>query len=539
MNILLIIPRFNLTNEISYSYLFPIGMGYIASAIKNAGYELDCINLNHVGGRIDKILNPLLNSKNYSIVLTGGTSVIYTMIDLILNVVSTHPSHPKTILGGLIITTEPEVVFKTLKPDLGVVGEGEETVVELLDCLKKNKNLKSVRGIIYMEDNGNLIKTEKREAANNIDSLPFPDLDSLGYEAYLENLRSTVHYTMNTLDYPRTYFILGSRSCPFQCTFCYHDNKYRERSIGNIFQELQERVKKYRINLVFMYDDCFSLNHKRVYGFCDKIKKLQEEVGWEIKWATSLTVRGITLELLKAMKDAGCISVGYGFESYSVEVLKSMRKPITPKEIDKALKYTFESKIAIAANFIFGDIMETKETANETLNYYKQHCKGQIGLGFIQPYPGTEIYNHCIREGIIKNKSDFLKNKLELLKGGINMTYKMTDKEINMLNQELLRAVSKHSKFTRPFKIIKLRKNIYNLHCKCPFCGEKISYENLPVTNKFYFGFFTTCKRCFMRFFLVSSFQRIAYRYYFVSWGVRENIRKIENIFKKRKISIK
>ena len=115
---------------------------------------------------------------------------------------------------------------------------------------------------------------------------------------------------------------------------------------------------------------------KRLLEFCDGIKKLKSEISWDLKWSPQLTVHSVDGDLLKIMKEAGCELISYGFESFSPIVLKSMGKPITPQQIDNAIKETLKAKIAIQANFIFGDIAETKETAEETLNYWKNHCKG-------------------------------------------------------------------------------------------------------------------------------------------------------------------
>ena len=97
------------------------------------------------------------------------------------------------------------------------------------------------------------------------------------------------------------------------------------------------------------------------------------------------------------------------------------KEKITPEKIDFAFKETLKSKIGIQGNFIFGDIAETKETAKETLNYWKKNAQAQISLGFVEPYPGSDIYFHCVKKGLIKDKIDFIQNKKHMEEINLNM----------------------------------------------------------------------------------------------------------------------
>jgi len=509
--ILLIIPRYRLTNKKDYLYTFPVGMAYISSVLKKAGYEVDCLNLNHHEGPIRSIIAGFLNKKNYDFVGTGNNALGYNITKIILGSVKEHPSKPKTILGGPIITTQPELYFRDLEPDFGILGEGEDTITELLEALAKKKDIKNVKGIIYRRGK-DIITTGKREPIGNLDSLPFPDFEGFGFSQYLDNLRTNIFHNYNPFDYPRTYPILGSRSCPFNCTFCYHDSRYRERSIDNIIQELELAVKKYKINIIIIYDDCFAVNPDRIKDFCKKIKVLQEKVGWKFKWSPQLTAKNVTPELLELMKDAGCDTVSYGFESYSPEVLKSMRKPVTSEQINCAFKETLKAGLPIQANFIFGDRAETKETYKETLRYWKNNAQGQIFLDFIQPYPGSEIYKHCVKKGIIKNELEFIKNFSPA--NILNMTDSMSNKEFNVLIKEVIDASSKYSKFVKPLSLKKISENNYSVGVKCPFCSQAIEYKNCYIENKYSYSFNLVCRNCHMRFFVASPFRFFANRYH-------------------------
>ncbi len=534
-NILIVIPRYNLTNEPDYCYAMPLGLGYISAVLKREKYDVDCLNLNHYHGTIKHLMEEKLDKKKCDFVCTGNNALGYAVTEKIINSVRSHRSHPKFILGGLIITAEPETVFRLLKPDFAVIGEGEETIVELLEYLQKNKDLRKVKGIGFRDERGKIVFTEKREPIADLDSLPYPDIKGFEFEKQLENLPGHYHYLWEeTPDHPRPYAIMGNRGCPFNCTFCYHEGKYRQRSIDSIIRELRYAVNKFKINTVVLYDDCFSADRKRVYGFCDKIKKLRKEISWDLKWTCQLTVQNVDREMLMKVREAGCDMISYGFESFSSEVLKSMRKPITPEMVSKAFYETVNAKIGIQANFIFGDVAETAKTAYETLNWWKKNCKGQVNLGFIQPYPGSEIYKHCLRKGIIKDKADFIKNQIST-EHWYNMTDKMSDKEISQLRRDLLDARVKYYTCVRPISI-RITGNRCNLKVKCPFCGNINLYNNCEMKSRYFYYYLLFCKECHMNFKVVSFIRKIAFKYHSQLKVVRDLQLKMSEFLKKRKM---
>lgn len=539
MKILVVVPRYNLTNKKNYDYSFPFGLGYISSVMKKAGYEVDCLNLNHLDGSAEYLVSKALNSKKYDAVCSGHMGIGYAIIEKIIHSSKNHITKPKIIIGGSIMTAESKLMFESLKPDFGVIGEGETTIIELLECIEKNKNpdknLDNVKGIIYWK-NGKSAFTKPREIIKDLDSIPIPDFEGFNFEEQLDNMTANSS-PYGLFDYPRVYPILCSRGCPFQCTFCYHSigMRYRTRSINNVVQELKNAIKKYKINTILIYDDLFSINKERLYEFCRRIKKILKELKWECKWACQMSVQNVDDEMLTTLKEAGCYAISYGFESYSPIVLKSMKKPITPQQIDNAVKLTMKHKLIMQGNFIFGDVAETKETAKETLDFWKKNCKGQIYIGFIQPYPGSEIYAHCVEKGIIKDRLDFIKNKMNIT-NWFNMTDKMTDEEVLQLRKEILKARRKYSNFMVPIKTRKEEKeNRYSFLVKCPFCKEKIFYRNFTLQDKIVYTVWTSCKNCKMRFGITSPVYKFGLEHYEkIDFLRRQYLTIRNNILKKR-----
>ena len=534
MKILLIIPRYNLTNKISYEYAFPIGLGYISSVLKKEGHYVTCLNLNHLNGAVEHLINQALNEKDYDFVCTGHMGIGYEIIGKIIIAARKHNSMPKIIIGGALITSESELMFNSLKPDFGILGEGDITLIELLNCLEKAGDLKKIDGICYRDKEGKLIFTKKRAPIMNLDSIPFPDLEGLGFEEYLKNQNNDAGF--QALDYPRPYTILCSRGCPYQCTFCYHSIgiKYRMRSLDNIFKEIEEAIKKYDINALIILDDLFSIDERRLYDFCKRIKKISEKYKIDLKWGCQLSVNNVSEKMLRILKDSGVNVASCGFESFSSIVLKSMKKPITPEQIEKAVKLVFEVGMGLQGSFIFGDTAETKETAKETLDWWKKNCKGQIKLGFIQPYPGSEIWNHCIKKGIIQDKLDFIKNRISHT-NWLNMTDKMTNEEILQLKKDILNARRDYYPYVIPSKIKRTFNNRYEVAVKCPFCKEKINYKNCLIENRIRFNIWTPCRKCNMRFFIVNRLSKFESDFYQQLDFLRRNYLYLrDRILKKR-----
>ncbi len=497
MKILLVLPRMNETKEINYNYTFPLGLCYISAILKKEGYDVDCLNTNHKTGTLDEIMKLELRKKNYDVVATGGIWFCYKAIKEIVDATRTHSPTSAIIVGGNIVTSDVSLAMNNLKPDVGIIGEGEEIIVELLKCIEENGTHYGVKGITFFSGD-ELVVTEQRVPMNDINTLPYPDLDGFEYGKYIDEMFTTQFYYNNFLDYPRSYSILGSRGCPFNCTFCYHSFKHRLRNVDSMIEELKWAIDRYKINIVSVNDDVFALDKKRLEEFCDKIKPLN------LTWTCQLFVGSVDENILKKLKESGCRIISYGFESYDENVLKSMKKPITPQQIDFAFKETIKAGIAIQANFIFGDIVETKESVIKTLNYWKENCEGQVHLGFIHPYPGSEIFNYCVKKGIIIDKLNFASeaSKKEQL---VNMTDSITNEELLTLANELKRIkMSGFYKVSIPKYIIKTdRQDRYEVEIDCPFCRKTTIYKNYFLKEKTFYRDYVVCRNCNKRFYIL------------------------------------
>jgi len=478
MKILLIAPKYD---------LFPVGIAYVASSLKKAGHDVHC----HAYENPEKLRGKL--GDNFDLAATGGLSSQFKAIKEIVSVVKS--TNTRIIIGGGIVTSEPELISRALEVDYAVIGEGEVTTVQLLDCLVRNGDLSFVDGIGYFEGK-KFLQTKGRKQNDALDDLPDPDLDGFNYIDFLDNAKPSGTYYYDIYDHPREYPLVASRSCPFLCTFCYHPagNKYRQRSIKSIMEELKVVIPKYRINIVSLYDELFSYKEDRVYEFCREFKAFTSTLSWEVKWICQMRVSGLKAEMLDAMEKSGCFMICFGFESYSPVILKSMKKGTTPDQIHYATHAMIDRNISIQGGFIFGDKAETLQTAKETLDFWKDHVEAGIMLGYILPCPDSEMYRHCIRKGLIKDRLHFIENDMCKL---INMT--------ELSEDEFLKLRSLLFKYNHRYWPSAINKSMEpdTLIVRCPHCREIIRYNNFKVAGRL-FQRIMYCRNCRKRFLAVS-----------------------------------
>jgi len=515
MKVLLVVPRYANTRSPDYGYLFPLGLAYISSAMKAAGHQVTCINLNHYQGPTAGLVKRALDESAFDVLCSGHLGFGVEALQQIVEAARRHPSHPRVVLGGIIVTSAPETMIRYLRPDVAVLGEGEETVVELLATLEKGGAISGVRGLGYLDDRGRLVLTPPRDPPADLDALPWPDFEGLGFRALLDNSFCNVHPFYIFTDHPRFYPLIGSRGCPFGCTFCYHPERYRARSIPDIMRELRENVPRYDVNAIFLYDDLLNASRPRLEEFCREMIRLREELERNLRWLCQLSVMNVDREMIRMLKEAGCYAVGYGFESMSRRVLKSMHKHISPEAIQRAFTLTVAAGLILHANFIFGDPAETIETAETTLDFWERTCQGQVFLGFVQPFPGSEIYRRCLERGIISDALTFIRRGMGFKYSAnyINMTDTMTKAQFQALRRRLIRSQMRYYRFVRPTSLRRTQGNLYEVALRCPFCEREILYRNFLIPHRLNYSIWMNCTFCNRRFNLLSLFRLMMNRF--------------------------
>ena len=530
MKVLLVIPRYN--NAWGEFYQFPLGLGYITSAMKSAGHDVTVVNLNHTREEIQDTISNKIRDIDPDVCATGALS---PFINLIGDIFSFSRQAKKSIIniaGGGVVSGEPDVILDAADIDIGVVDEGEETIRELLEHIESNTDLHRVKGIVFREQDGTIVRTPPRPQIKNLGALAWPDYEALQVEENIKHQRALDCYFFHThpTSEPRCVDMISSRSCPFKCTFCFHPtgNTYRERPLDDFFNELDFLIEKYHINMIGITDELFSLKKSRLLEFCRRIKP------YKIQWLIQLHVKSATPEAIRALKEAGCSSISYGIESMSPTILDSMKKKSTVAEIEHALELTYRNKIDIQGNLLFGDSAETLETANESMHWWAHNRKYQINLTPLMVFPGSPDYLEALRDGLIKDEDrlDFVKD----IPININIS-RMNDKNLDMLRFQVcvfFRSLLNLAP-VRSFDVSKKqapgRDTAYDIHWDCPRCSHHNDYIGAVLPADARQTMRLTCRSCRSRWDIENRFYRSPYTHRISDSECFERIKTAESLF--------
>ena len=306
------------------------------------------------------------------------------------------------ILGGVHISTYPVLPDPF---DLGVIGEGEETMRELLEAKDFSADsLRPIRGICFRES-GHLVTTQPREFITPIDRIPIPDRDMVDLNYYLQK-RVLVPY-----QFARTLSIITSRGCPFSCTFCSTKifwKRYRVFSAERVVEEIGQLINKYRAEVIHIFDDLFIGDRKRL----SEIHRLMLERGLAGRAKFMCLARSDILDdqTMKILKDINVVVVGIGMESGCDSMLRYLKRGTATIEsnrnaIDLATKY----RIPVMGSFMVGNPGETEEDLLKTLEFIRgyRYSPFLLPLSYISAaFPGTEFWNYAISKGIDVERYD-------------------------------------------------------------------------------------------------------------------------------------
>ena len=384
--------RFNLVIDIYQ----PLGLGYIAAVLEKAGYIVGIIDAKVEHLSEDEIIGRLLSFNPGIIGITATTPDFCSAVSLAKKIKSA--GNYTILVGGAHVSALPEETMEETSFDYGVVGEGEQTIVELAEAIFKSEQsrIPQIKGIVF-RDGSKIIRTSPREYIKGLDALPFParhlfpPLEKYTYLYYKSLPLAT---------------IITSRGCPYQCTFCdraVFGNQVRMRSIPNVLDEIEMLVKDYSIREVNIIDDLFTISHERVEEFCRGL--LSRNL--KISWSCMSRADRITPVTLRTMKQAGCWLICYGIESGNQKVLDMIKKNLTLHDIKRAVRWTHESGIQILGSFILGMPGEDEETLISTLRFAKNLPLDRVIFHILQPMPGSEIYKAALSIGALKKDVDY------------------------------------------------------------------------------------------------------------------------------------
>jgi len=355
----------------------PLGLAFLAGALERAGVEvkiLDFVVFPYSKKMLESVLKGFLP---HIVGITAVTMTFDNAIDVIKDVKSIDPDII-TVMGGPHVTFCAGDTMNSFPAlDCVVLGEGEETIVDLVRAVDKVGDWGNIKGLVYRNGSG-IHRTGFRPPGIEMDSLPVPARHLLPLGRY------------RALEMPVS--MTTSRGCPFKCIFCVGRKmvgaKVRYLSPEKVVDEL-EYLSSLNFDQINIADDIFTTSKRHCLAVCDEIMRRKIKT----KWSAFARVDTVSREVLGKMKEAGCSVVSFGVETGNRGILKTIKKGITLEQVIAAVKMCTDLDITPHASFILGLPGETPETLKETVDFGEKLKDMGVSYGFhlLAPFPGTEI----------------------------------------------------------------------------------------------------------------------------------------------------
>ena len=458
MKILFINPSLRLGSD----HLFlPVGLGYVMTYVKKAGYDYDLLDID--GRQLNnEFIEKYFESNKYDVICVGSIVTHYRWIKWCINTIKKYHPETKVIVGNSVGGSIPEVLFQTTKVDIVIYGEAEVTLKEILDALKNNKSLgeinepvveiphankgypstikgNGIQGVIYRTKNNLIVNNGKRKAVKNIDDFPIPEWEEIGFDIkhYLNIAKKhgASHAWFYKPNEAVTMPINTARGCVFKCTFCHYvfwHDPYRHRSAENIITEIKHHKKKYGANFFNFWDELSFHKIGPAEKFLDQLIEADLKIHWTCAIRADLMgkdedakgnpiPRERRLNLAKKFVQAGCVSAGYSLESGNDKILETMNKKVKSKYFNEQVRICREAGLITNTSLVIGYPEETKETIDETMSKLEA-LNVYPSAGFLLPLPETGMWNYAIENGYIKDIDKFLTDITERQDFSLNMT---------------------------------------------------------------------------------------------------------------------
>jgi anaerobic magnesium-protoporphyrin IX monomethyl ester cyclase len=357
------------------------GASYISTVLKNAGYGVEIVDYRHESKPLDEVLS------GDRIVLGIGTTMdSYPFLEEFTRQVKEKNKDIVIILGGAFVSSAPSVLMNSIPADYAVIGEGELTMLELMDALSRpgSRRIPDIPGLAFRE-NGKVCFSPARQQVKDMDNLPIPDF----------GLWPAVKSGMNL----ERLGISSSRGCYGKCSFCFKTiPQVRQMTPARFAELVKYCVKAHGLKFAFINDLTFVIGRKRTVELCRELKKTG------IIWATSTRAQDVDEELLGILKDCGCREMWYGIESVDQSVLDANFKDITVEQIEHAVKITGNAGIKVMANFIIGLLGETRESLQKMEDFIANRKVIPCSIKYLSPFPGTHVYKYAREKNLIRDE---------------------------------------------------------------------------------------------------------------------------------------
>lgn len=426
LRVLLLSPTYDNPSELP-----PLGILYLAGYLR----DHPCIELYVPHCSLTpKNYRELLAEREYDVICTGGMLTYVDTLRSFLSAARELQPQALRVLGGPVVSAfAPERLLAELDFHVGVVGEGEATLEDLLLAHAEGRPFFRVPGVLCRDLTGRAILTEPRKPID----LKLHDLRPDWSVCDVEDIFTRTD--------ARGLFILGSRGCPNRCHYCNSTIRgYRIRSVAQVVDEIRHIHARYRLDCLHFRDETFMANPKRIREFC----RAYQDTGIGLPWSCGLRTNTADLETLRCMRQAGCVEIQYGVESGSEVVLKRMNKHVSPADNRRAILDTQAAGINRGVSVMSGYLDETKDDVRATIDLLIDANELPKYYSLTTPVPGTPLFDDCAARGLVgdpvehgrvMNKAIYLAFAPEL-----NMTAIEDSELFPFLREELARLFTAH-----------------------------------------------------------------------------------------------
>jgi len=372
----------------------PLGLSYVAGVLEEGGHKVKIIDSAYFGFDNNDIIRETLEFDPGIIGISVITPLAKYAAPLAADLKKVFPSVPLVIGGAHPTYCAEEAMSEICAADIAVMGEGEYTMLEIVDNFNAGLPLDGIKGI-YFRNGSRIIKTADRDNVVDLDRLPFPS----------RHLLPITHYAPEPYENKRlpSTTIIASRGCSYgKCTFCYRSagahRGQRYQSPAKTIQEIKDLIHTFGIRELVFYDDTLFSDKAWLNSLCELIAENHLDIIWSCRGRSD---SAIDYEILKKAKASGLWGIFFGFESGNQDLLNNIRKGITLEHSLKISGWCHSLGIEIIGSFILGLPGETPEKGAQTIQFAKDLDCDYAAFIPTHPPKGAELYNQCAKDGKI------------------------------------------------------------------------------------------------------------------------------------------